>query len=131
MGNPIGTPEVPPRPDVAAAPSNRRRVVLAILGLAVVAVVAIVLLSAVGPCSEDDLQLAQQIPPYGGAQLEYFDDPEGPGCVTVLEVQASATEVLDHYEAVLEDEGWDVSVQDVPVESPEGSDRDRPRRRPR
>ena len=73
----------------------------------------------VGPCSEEDLQLAQQIPPYGGAQLEYFDDPEGPGCVTVLEVEASATEVLDHYEAVLEDEGWDVSIQDVPVESPE------------
>ena len=28
--------------------------------------------------------------------------------------------MLDHYEAVLEDEGWDVSVQDTPVESPEG-----------
>ena len=119
MGHPIGTPEIPPRPDVAAGSSNRRRVVLALLGLAVVAVIAIVLLSAVGPCSEDDLQLAQQIPPYGGAQLEYFDDPEGPGCVAVLEVQASGTEVLDHYAAVLEDDGWDVTIQDVPVESPE------------
>ena len=120
MGNPIGTPEVPPRPDVAAASPNRRRVVLALLGVvAVVAVVAIVLLSAVGPCSEDDLQLAQQIPPYGGAQLEYLKDPEGPGCVAVLEVQASGTEVLDHYETVLEDDGWEVTVQDVPVESPE------------
>ena len=92
---------------------------LALLGLAVVAVIAIVLLSAVGPCSEDDLQLAQQIPPYGGAQLEYVDDPEGPSCVAVLEVEASGTEVLDHYEAVLEDDGWDVTIQDVPVESPE------------
>ena len=73
-----------------------------------------------GSCSEEDLQLAQQIPPYGGAQLEYFDDPEGPGCAAQLEVQASATEVLDHYEAVLEDDGWDVTVQDVPVEGPEG-----------
>lgn len=92
---------------------------LALLGLAVVAVIAIVLLSAVGPCSEEDLQLAQQIPPYGGAQLEYVDDPEGPSCVAVLEVEASGTEVLDHYEAVLEDDGWDVTIQDVPVESPE------------
>ena len=92
---------------------------LALLGLAVVAVIAIVLLSAVGPCSEEDLQLAQQIPPYGGAQLEYVDDPEGPSCVAVLEVQASGTEVLDHYEAVLEDDGWDVTIEDVPVESPE------------
>ena len=119
MRNPTGTPEVPPRPDVAPASANRRPVLLAILGLAVVAVIAIVLLSAVGPCSEEDLRLAQQIPPYGGAQLEYRDDPEGPSCVAVLEVEASATEVLDHYEAVLEDEGWDVSIQDVPVESPE------------
>lgn len=119
MGSPIGTPEVPPRPDVAAGSSNRRRVVLALLGLAVVAVIAIVLLSAVGPCSEEDLQLAQQIPPYGGAQLEYVDDPEGPSCVAVLEVEASGTEVLDHYEAVLEDDGWDVTIEDVPVESPE------------
>lgn len=92
---------------------------LALLGLAVVAVIAIVLLSAVGPCSEEDLQLAQQIPPYGGAQLEYVDDPEGPSCVAVLEVEASGTEVLDHYEAVLEDDGWDVTIEDVPVESPE------------
>ena len=38
----------------------------------------------------------------------------------MLEVQASGTEVLDHYEAVLEDDGWDVTIQDVPVESPEG-----------
>ncbi len=105
---------------MVAGSSNRRRVLLALLGLAVVAVIAIVLLSAaVGPCSEDDLQLAQQIPPYGGAQLEYVDDPEGPSCVAVLEVQASGTEVLDHYEAVLEDDGWDVTIQDVPVESPE------------
>ena len=118
MGSPIGTPEVPPRPDVAAGSSNRRRVVLALLGLAVVAVIAIVLLSAVGPCSEEDLQLAQRSP-YGGAQLEYVDDPEGPSCVAVLEVEASGTEVLDHYEAVLEDDGWDVTIEDVPVESPE------------
>lgn len=53
-------------------------------------------------------------------QLEFFDDPEGPGCAATLEVEASASEVLGHYEAVLEDEGWDVSVQDTPVESPEG-----------
>jgi hypothetical protein len=94
-----------------------------ILGFAIVAVVGIVLFSAGGSggsCSEADLQLAQQIPPFGGALLEYFDDPEGPGCATQLEAQASATDVLDHYETVLEDEGWDVSVQDVPVESPEG-----------
>jgi hypothetical protein len=95
-----------------------------ILGLAVAAIVAIVLFSADvfgGSCSEEDLQLAQQIPPYGGAQLEFFDDPEGPGCATQLEVEASATEVLDHYEGVLEDDGWDVTVQDVPVvEGPEG-----------
>ena len=39
----------------------------------------------------------------------------------MLEVDASATEVLDHYETVLEEEGWDVSIQDVPVvEGPEG-----------
>ena len=93
---------------------------LALLGLAVVAVVAIVLLSAVGPCSEEDLQLAQQIPPYGGAQLEYLNDPEGPGCVTVLEVEASATEVLDHDEAALEEDGWDVSVQDGRWRVPKG-----------
>ncbi len=92
---------------------------LALLGLAVVAVIAIVLVSAVGPCSEEDLQVARQIPPYGGVQLEYLKDPEGPGCVAVLEVQASGTEVLAHYEAVLEDDGWDVTIQDVPVESPE------------
>ena len=46
--------------------------------------------------------------------------PRAPGCAATLEVEASATEVLDHYEAVLEGEGWDVSVQDTPVESPEG-----------
>ena len=124
MGSPIGTPEVPPRVDVPAAPTNRRPVVLVIVGLAVVAIVAIVLFSvggSVGSCSEEDLQLAQEIPPYGGAELEYFDDPEGPGCVTQLEVEASATEVLDHYETVLEDDGWEVTVQDVPVvEGPEG-----------
>jgi hypothetical protein len=98
--------------------------VLAIVGLAIVAFVAIVLFSAResgGSCSEEDLQLAQQIPPYGSAQLEYFDDPEGPGCASVLEVQASATEVLDHYRGVLEDEGWDVSVEDTLVEGPEGA----------
>jgi hypothetical protein len=108
---------------VAAGTSTRRPLLLVILGLAIVAIVAIVLFSAGtsrGSCSEEDLQLAQQIPPYGGAQLEFFDDPEGPGCAAVLEVEASATEVLDHYEAVLEDEGWGVSVQDTPVESPEG-----------
>ncbi len=97
---------------------------LVIMGLAVVAIVAIVLFpvgGSDGSCSEEDLQLAQQIPPYGGAQLEYFDDPEGPGCAAQLEVEASATEVLDHYEAVLEDDGWDVSVQEVTVvEGPEG-----------
>ncbi len=48
VGSPIGTPEVPPRVDVAAAPANRRPVVLMILGLAVVAIVAIVLFSAAG-----------------------------------------------------------------------------------
>jgi hypothetical protein len=98
--------------------------VFAILGLAAVAILAIVLVSAddsSGTCSTEDLQLAQQIPPYGGAQLEFFDDPEGPGCATVLEVEGSATEVLDHYRGVLEDEGWDVSVQDTPVEGPEGA----------
>ena len=124
MGSPIGTPEVPPRVDVPAAPATRRPVVLVIVGLAVVAIVAIVLFVVSGSvlsCSEEDLQLAQQIPPYGGAQLEYVDDPEGPGCVTQLEVEASATEVLDHYETVLEDDGWEVTVQDVPVvEGPEG-----------
>ena len=124
MEPPTGTPEVPPRVDVVARSSNRRPVVLMILGLAVVAIVAIVLLSADvfgGSCSEEDLQLAHQIPPYGGAQLEFFDDPEGPGCATQLEVEASATEVLDHYEAVLEDDGWDVSVEEVTVvEGPEG-----------
>ena len=123
MGSPIGTPEVPPRVDVPAVPTNRRPFVLVLVGLAVLAIVAIVLFSvggSVGSCSEEDLQLAQEIPPYGGADLEYFDDPEGPGCVTQLEVQASATEVLDHYESVLEDEGWEVSIQDVPVESPGG-----------
>jgi hypothetical protein len=120
---PTGTPEVPPRVDVVARPSNRRPLVLMLLGLVIVAAVAIVLFSADvfgGSCSEDDLQLARQIPPYGGAQLEFFDDPEGPGCATQLQVEASATEVLDHYAAVLEDEGWEVSVQDTPVEGPEG-----------
>ena len=125
MGSPIGTPEVPPRPDVAAGSSNRRTAVLVIVGLAVAAVLAIVLFpvgGSGGSCSEDDLQLAQQIPPYGGAQLEFFDDPEGPGCAAQLEVEASATEVLDHYRGVLEDDGWDVSVQEVTVvEGPEGA----------
>ena len=99
-----------------------------ILGLSIAAIVVIVIVAAVlfsvgtsdRACSQDDLRLAQQIPPYGGAQLEFFDDPEGPGCATQLEVEASATEVLDHYETVLEDDGWDVTVEDVPVEGPEG-----------
>jgi hypothetical protein len=96
--------------------------VLAILVLAILTIVTIVLFSAggsAGTCSEEDLQLAQQIPPYGGVQLEFFDDPEGPGCATVLEVEASATEVLDHYRGVFEEEDWDVSVQeDALVEVP-------------
>lgn len=91
-----------------------------VLGLAIVAIVLFFVGTSGRSCSEEDLQLAQQIPPYGGAQLEFFDDPEGPGCAATLEVEASASEVLGHYEAVLEDEGWDVSVQDTPVESPEG-----------
>jgi hypothetical protein len=97
--------------------------VFVILALAIVAIVAIAVFlvgTSGGSCSEEDLKLAQQIRPYGGAQLEFFDDPEGPGCATTLEVEASASEVLGHYEAVLADEGWDVSVQDTPVESPEG-----------
>jgi hypothetical protein len=108
---------------VAAGASTRRPLALVILGFAVAAVVAVVLFSAGksgGSCSEEDLQLAQQIPPYAGAQLEYFDDPQEPGCATQLEAQASATEVLDHNETVLEDEGWEVSIQDVPVERPGG-----------
>jgi hypothetical protein len=123
MEPPTGASQVPPRVDVVVRSSNRRPVVLMILGLGVVAIVAIVLFSAGafgGSCLEEDLHLAQQIPAYGGAQLEFFDDPEGPGCASQLQVEASATEVLDHYAAVLEDEGWDVSVQDTPVESPEG-----------
>jgi hypothetical protein len=123
MEPPTGTPEIPPRVDVVVRSSNRRPVVLMILGLAVVAVVAIVLFSANvfdGSCSEEDLQLAKKIPAYGGAQLEFFDDPEGPGCATQFQVEATATEVLDHYAAILEDEGWDVSVQDTLVEGPEG-----------
>ena len=97
---------------------------LAVGAIAIVALVAIVLFAtrqSGGRCSDQDLHLAQQIPAYGGAHLEYFDDPEGPGCAAVLEVEASATEVLDHYRGVLEDEGWDVSVQDTPVEGPEGA----------
>jgi len=118
-GSQIGTSEVPPRVDVDARPWTRRPLVLVILGLAIVAILLFTAGTG-GSCSEEDLQLAQRIPPYGGAQLEFFDDPEGPGCATTLEVDASAIDVLGHYESVLEDDGWDVSVQDTPVESPEG-----------
>jgi hypothetical protein len=120
------TPEVPPRVDIAGRPSSSRTLIRVILGLSAVVIVAVVAIwffvgTSSGACSDDDLHLALQIPPYGGAQLEYFDDPEGPGCATQLEVEASGTEVLDHYETVLEDDGWDVSVEDVPVaEGPEG-----------
>ena len=122
-------PDVPPRVDIASRPSSSRTLIRVILGLSVVVVVVVVVLVAVwffvgtstGACSQDDLHLAQQIPHYSGVQLEFFDDPEGPGCATQLEVEASATEVLDHYETVLEDDGWNVTVEDVPVvEGPEG-----------
>jgi hypothetical protein len=124
VGSPTGTPQVPPRVDLTAGTAIRRRVVLAILVLATVVIGAMVLSLArrsAGPCSEEDLHLARRIPSFGGARLEFFDDPEGPGCTTVLEVEASATEVLDHYRGVLEDDGWDVSVQDTLVEGPEGA----------
>jgi hypothetical protein len=119
------TPEVPPRVDIPDGSESRRSLVRVILGLSVVVFVAVVAVvffvgTSSGACSDDDLQLALQIPHYGDAQLEFFDDPEGPGCAAQLEVEASATEVLDHYGTALEDDGWNVTVEDVPVEGPEG-----------
>ena len=120
------TPEVPPRVDIAGRPSSSRSLIRVILGLSVVVIVVLVVVwffvgTSTGACSQNDLHLAQQIPHYNGVQLEFFDDPEGPGCSAQLEVEASATEVLDHYETVLEDDGWDVTVEDVSVaEGPEG-----------
>jgi hypothetical protein len=120
-GGTITTPEVPQRPDVDAA--RRRPIFLTVLIAAIVAIIAVVLLSTYvfgGSCSDDDLRLAQQIPHYGGAELAFFDDSEGVGCAAQLEVEASPDEVLDHYRDVLGDDGWEVSVRDTMGEGPEG-----------
>jgi hypothetical protein len=92
---------------------------LTLLGLAVAAVVALVVVSTAligGSCSEDDLGLAEHVDHYGGAELEFFDDPEGSGCAARFEVSATADDVLGHYERELEAGGWDVSIQDVRTE---------------
>jgi hypothetical protein len=91
--------------------------------LAVAAVVMILVLPSCGldgSCSDEDLRLAEGISHYGGAQPEFFDDPEGDGCAAALEVQAEAEDALDHYRRALEDDGWVVSVEESTVEGPEG-----------
>jgi hypothetical protein len=93
-------------------------------GLALGAVLISALLSSCGlggSCTEADLQLAEQIPAYGGTQLEYSEGPDFEGCAAVLEVEADPDEVLDHYRGALEADGWTVSVEDTLVEGPEGA----------
>ena len=95
---------------------------IGLLELGVAAVVMIALLpNCFGrSCSDEDLQLAERIPHYSDTQLEFFDDPEGPGCAAVLEVRADVAEVVDHYRGALEEDGWDVSVRETMVEGQEG-----------
>jgi hypothetical protein len=95
-------------------------------GLAVGTVLISALFSACGffggSCTEEDLRIAEQIPAYDGLELEYFDTPEVEGCVAVLDVEATAEEVLGHYREALEGDGWDVSVEPIRAEGPEGVD---------
>ena len=91
--------------------------------LASVAAVAISLLPScglLGSCEDDDLQLAEAIPHYEGARPDFSGDPESEGCAAILEVEAQADDVIDHYRRVLEEEGWDVSTEEVRVEGLEG-----------
>ena len=98
---------------------------LILLGFGVVALVALGVLATRligGSCDEEDLRLAEQVAHYGGAELQFFDDPEGSGCAAQLELSATADDVLGHYERELEAEGWDVSIQAVRTEAPPGED---------
>ena len=91
--------------------------------LACVVAVAIALLPScglLGSCGDDDLRLAEAIPHFEGAQPEFSGDPESAGCAAFLEVEAQADEVLDHYRRVLEEDGWDVSIEEARVEGLEG-----------
>ena len=91
--------------------------------LVLVALVADVLIVVVlttgtigGSCSERERAIINEITQYPGASTFRYEPASG-ACTTSLEVEAPPQEVLAHYRKELQDDGWTVSITDVPTES--------------
>lgn len=90
-----------------------------VVDLAVVAVIAGGVLA--GSCAEEEIRIAEDIPPFGGGEIVYGHEAQSGSCAGVLDVTATPEEVLDHYERELEADGWGVVVERAATEGPDGS----------
>lgn len=88
--------------------------------LAVVALLANGVLA--GSCSERELRVIRETPSYERNELSFSYDPGSGACAGSLAVDASAADVLSHYQRELEADGWTVSIEDIPSEGPPGEE---------
>ena len=90
-----------------------------------VGLAALILSGRLGPsCSDRELAIIAEVPPFAGDATTFEYESSSGACTSLLDVTATADEVLEHYRMELERDGWTVSVDDVPTESQEGGSTD-------
>lgn len=68
-----------------------------------------------GSCTARETQIIDEVPPFGGADIEFGYEAQSGSCAGSLDVTATADEVTDHYERELDADGWNVVIEDVPA----------------
>ncbi len=101
----------------------RARVAWAAVAVLLLDVVFVTVLGSgalAGRCSEAELAIVSEIPPYADLGEGFALESSTGACVAQLEVEASADDVLAHYEQALREDGWAVVIEETPTDAPEG-----------